>query len=350
MEIRSINEHDRENWNNYVNNHSDGSVAHMFEWHYIIKNSYGHECYYYVAVNENKILGIMPLVHIKSLVFGNQLVAVPFLTGGGILADNNDVFQKLADKAKDIMQDLNCNIIDLRSQKNLTKAESLQNFSIARYRNKVSMILTLPETDEELFKTFKYNLRRKINKPIKDGMKFQIGGIELLDDFYSVFTINMRDLGSPVHSKTYLNEIILKLADYSKIGIVYSDNIPVAGGFVFHYKNIFETPWISSLRKIKNYHNMFLYWSLMQFAISRQCSLFDFGRSTVGEGTYRFKEQWGAQPIDLDWYQIGLDKNIETDHSSTDSKFRKIMVAGWSMLPLTIANLLGPKIRGSISL
>ena len=172
------------------------------------------------------------------------------------------------------------------------------------------MLLSLPASKEELLKSFKSKLRSQISRPQKEGMTAIIGGAELIDPFYRVFSVNMRDLGSPVHSKRLFREIFQEFPENAKIGLVKYQGEDVAAGLIFCFRNTVEIPWASSLKKYNGLSpNMLLYWSLLEYSCDKGFQYFDFGRSTPEEGTYKFKEQWGAKPSPLYWYDIVLDGN-----------------------------------------
>ncbi len=215
---------------------------------------------------------------------------------------------------------------------------------------KVRMLLELSETSEALMKSFKSKLRSQIKKTMKNGLISRLGGKELIDDFYKVFLINMRDLGSPVHSKALMQNVFEEFDDRSKAIIVYKDNIPVAGSIFTGFKDTLQNPWSSSLRQYSRLApNMLLYWTMLEYACDNGYKWFDFGRSTLGEGTYNFKKQWGAKPEPLHWYYIPITNNtlgldvLEKTSFSTAIKY-------WQKLPISVTRIVGPGIRKHIGL
>ena len=88
---------------------------------------------------------------------------------------------------------------------------------------------------------------------------------------------------------------------------------------------------------------MLLYWSVLQYAVREGYRLFDFGRSTVGAGTYRFKKQWGAEPEQLHWHYC-LPPGADMPALNPQNPKFRLATKVWQHLPLGIANLLGPRI------
>src|SRR5579862_1001899 len=117
----------------------------------------------------------------------------------------------------------------------------------------------------------------------------------------------MRDLGTPVYSKRFFTEMLRAFPDRTRVHVVVLEDLPVAGAFTFESRGTMEIPWASSVRDFNALcPNHLLYWSIIENAARKGCLTFDFGRSTPNEGTYRFKEQWGAHPVPLHWEYGGL--------------------------------------------
>ncbi|WDN87070.1 hypothetical protein BuS5_00038 [Desulfosarcina sp. BuS5] len=382
--IQSIHAHA---WDAYVNKHPKATLYHLSGWKNVIEKTYGHKTYYLMAVNSsntceqnehssldkpiqnltNGVVGILPIVHMKNFFFGNSLVSIPFFDMGGILADNEEIEKVLLTEAVKLGQKLKVKSIELRQAQPLTWLSDSSNLSIDDQKNtslgnklsslshtiqshKVRMLLELPDSSEALMKSFKSKFRTKIKKPKKMGLNFRLGGVELLDNFYEVFLVNMRDLGSPVHSKKIIQNIFKEFSEKAIIGVVYKNNIPLACGMGIGFKNTLENPWSSALRQHRAFRpNTLLYWSLLAYACDNGFKFFDFGRSTPDEGTYKFKKQWGAKPEPLYWHYISMDDKPVEQEISDKSKF-DTAIRLWQKMPVGITKIIGPVIRKHIAL
>jgi len=199
-----------------------------------------------------------------------------------------------------------------------------------------------------------------VKKPLRDGLTIQMGGQELLHGFYTLFSENMRDLGSPVHSKKWIKSILSHYRNKSLVFIVrMPDSTPAAGGILLCHSRTVSVPWASSLRRFNTWNpNMLLYWGFLKFATDNGFSLFDFGRSTPGEGTFRFKKQWGAKPSFLHWAKIICGNNQKNKivlseqpcHQLSTGKSRKVVESVIMKTPVSTANLFGALTRKYISL
>jgi predicted N-acyltransferase len=163
----------------------------------------------------------------------------------------------------------------------------------------------------------------------------------------------MRDLGSPTHSSAWFKAISRYYADNCIISIVKHNSTPIAAGLILINGKTATVPWASTLRKYnKLAPNMMLYWSLLQYATDIGCQHFDFGRSSINEGTFKFKKQWGAKPVELDWkvYSNHLDDVAEDSDSHSSSPLRRAAETVWQKLPLPLTIKIGSRLRRYISL
>lgn len=291
--------------------------------------------------DQGKPRGILPLVHMKSILFGNMLVSLPYFNYGGVSADNSVIERSLIDEAVRIAKSIGARHIELRQEKRFENGFGIKT-------SKVSMRLALSGSTEDLWKSFPSKLRSQISKPMKEGMSSRIGKSEEIDCFYEVFATNMRDLGTPVYPKKFFRNILESFPDNSWINTIYTGRQPVASGFLIGFKERMEIPWASSLRKYNRQSpNMLLYWNCLKFSCEQGYHVFDFGRSTPGEGTYRFKEQWGAKPAQLYWNYWMADGEKVPEINPKNRKYH-FAIRCWKHLPVGLTKQIGPWIIKNI--
>jgi serine/alanine adding enzyme len=329
-------------WNNYVTK-KNASQYHYADWRHLIKEVFGHESYYIYALDENQdIVGILPLVRLKSLLFGDYLVSLPYFNYGGCVADNQKALDSLLVESDVLRKNLGCSHVELRS---CLPIES----ELPCREDKVTMLLDLPDDADILWKNIGTKRRAQVKRPIREGVKFEFGGVELLDDFYHVFSINMRDLGTPVYSKSFFKAIFKWFPKKAHISIVRLDGEAVGTGFLLGNGQLVEIPWASTLRKVNKIGvNMFLYWNILRSSIEQGYTVFDFGRSSKDAGTLRFKKQWGAEQKQLYWYYQLASEGAIPQINHSNPKYR-LLINVWKKLPVSVCNLIGPKIVKSIS-
>lgn len=205
------------------------------------------------------------------------------------------------------------------------------------------MRLPLPSTEEELERSFKSKLRSQIKKSREYELSLEWGQQELLPAFYDVFAINMRDLGTPVFSTRLFRKILSAFEGQAELCVVRREGQAIAGGLLVHDRGITEVPSASSLRRFNFTNaNMFMYRGMLARAITQGSHTFDFGRSSEGSGTYRFKAQWGAQAHPAVW-QYYVRKGSAED-MRPDSGGKRRLVEVWKKLPVAWTRLIGPSI------
>ncbi len=336
MTIRLLSNKDK--WNEFVDNHPQGTIYHRMEWKDIIEQEFHKRTYYLEAIENDEIKGILPLCFFNSKLFGRFLISVPYVNYGGLLVSNENAKQKLIEEAENLNNKTDSDFTELRFsfESNLKKPVKTQ---------KVTFYLELPETSDLLFSSFKAKLRSQIKRPLKENMSVKQGRLDLLDDFYYVFVRNMRDLGTPVYRKSFFETILKKIPQNSWIINIYSDKDEIVGGaFLIGYKNRMEIPWASTIKKFNRFSpNMLLYWEVLKFATQNGFRVFDFGRCTKDSGTYRFKKQWGATEHQLYWYYI-LPNGNQLPEINPDNPKYQLAIKTWQKLPLFLTNFLGPYI------
>lgn len=328
-------------WDEYVANHPQASIYHASGWGAVIQSSFSHKTYYLTLETPKGLSGVLPLVFMKSKMFGKNLISMPYFNYGGLLADDTSGAEELIATSLLLKEEVRADYIELRQS-------TLVPGGWPAKSHKVIMLLPLPPDPDTLWSSFKTKLRTRVRRSEKEGFSVHSGKQELLNDFYGVFAENMRDLGTPVYPRRFFQAILDKFSEDSHIVVVRSGSQAIAAGFLISHRNKMEVPWASSLRRFNHLSpNMLLYWNMLKYSISKGFQIFDFGRSTRDSGTFSFKEQWGAAPHETFWVYPGKDQSQLPDHSPQNPKY-KWATRVWTKLPLFVANRCGPWIVGNI--
>lgn len=337
IRVKSVGAEFAPAWGRFIASCEDASLYHDYAWRDFYTGVFGKETHYLAALRaDGEIDGVLPLVRQTSLLFGDYLVSLPFFNYGGTLANSEPTRQALLEKAGSLASDLGVDHLEVRETADF---EGWQTRT-----DKVAMILDLPETEDELGKQLGAKRRSQIRRPMRENPEIHKGGLELLDEFYRVFSRNMRDLGTPVYSKRMFAEIIERFPGICELVTIKVHGKPAGVAFLFHHGGVTEIPWASTVREFNSISiNMLLYWEVLCSAINRRSSKFDFGRSSVDSGTFRFKKQWGAEPRQLYWH-YWLPPGADMPGLNPDSGKYDLMIRAWQKLPLWLANMAGPQI------
>lgn len=338
MKILELKNTNNERWNHFVAQHDNGTIYHLHEWRKLIQELFGHETYYfYTETDSGEITGALPLIRLKSRLFGDYMVSMPYVNYGSAIGDSRETEKALMHHASKLGNDLGISHIEFRDVHEESQFRSVRT-------DKVAMILDLPDEEEILWQSLGSKRRAQIKRPLRENPQVTHGGVELLDDFYTVFSTNMRDLGTPVYPKLFFGKILDAFPANCHLVIIRHNNKPVCAGFLLAYKKTIEIPWASSLQEVNPLGmNMLLYWEVIKYAISAGYQHFDFGRSTIDSGTYRFKKQWGAQMKQLYWHYWLSDGQELPQLSPSNTKY-KFAIAAWKKMPVFMTKFIGPGI------
>lgn len=331
--IKQADNNDEVCWDNYVNNHPDATFFHLFGWKKALEQSFRHKNYYLIAQQDNNIVGVLPLGHIKSMLFGNTLVSTPFAVYGGILADNEEVRLQLREAAIELAENLKVDHLELRNVQQ-------ENPDWPHKELYVYFKKQLADNDDDNLKAIPRKQRAMVRKGIKAGLDSTIN--QDVDTFFEAYSESVRNLGTPVFPKKLFKSLADVFKDQSDILTVTKDGQLVASVLSFYFKDTVLPyygggTWLA--RNLKG--NDFMYWSLMQHAIKKGITAFDYGRSKEGTGSYSFKKNWGFEPQPL-YYEYYLVKAKEISEINPLNPKYQMFIKLWQKLPLKVSQFLGP--------
>lgn len=348
--LRLANPEDSTFWDSYVDSHTQGTPYHKSAWLNAVFSSYRFSQHSIIAYDTNTqhVVGVFPLVLMNVPLKGKSLCALPYCDVGGPLYDSETVYNAMLDYAHELLPKLKAKTLQIR-QCHPDKLDEAQ-----LHGQKVRMLLSLPPDSESLMASFKSKLRSQIRKAEKNGLTYTAGNDPtLLNDFYDVYCTNMRDLGSPAHHKSWFINVIKFYGHNALVSVVYHEDKAIGAGIVLFNSDIACIPWASTKQSYNRLApNMLLYWSVLAATADKKVTMFDFGRSTFNEGTYKFKKQWGATPLKLNWqtFDANQRKIGHDDGATKSSNLRAKIESIWKKLPLGLTIFIGGRIRRYIDL
>jgi len=327
-------------WDTYVERHPRASAYHAARWPTAAAELFRLPSYYLTARDSSgAISGVLPLLRQRSRLFGDRLTSLPYFNYGGALADDVDIHARLLGQAAGLGRELGVGQIEIRE---------IDPPPIAwpQRHDKATLLLDLPPTVEALNKQLGSKLRSQIKRAQREPVHAEFGGAELLPDFYRVFAEVMRDLGTPVYPRRFFEGLVQRCGNQCTVVVLRLDSVPVSSAFLVSHRDQLEIPWAATVAAVRSRSvNMALYWEVLRFAVEHGRRVFDFGRSTVDSGPYRFKLQWGARAVPLHWAHwtpggVSEPQAIE----ASGGRARALATRIWSRLPIAVTNRLGPLI------
>ncbi len=331
-------------WDDYVTRITNASLYHLSGWTEIAGEVFGHRTIFVESRDgSGSLLGVLPLIQQRSWLLGNFATSLAFFNNGGALTANPAIAQQLMIRAMEAAEEFGCQYLEFRDTQPRPGDWTLRT-------DKLTLQLDLPATFDALSKQLGAKLRSQVKRAEREAVESRTGTLQLLDDFYTIFAENMRDLGTPVYPKRFFAAILKRFEPHCQLVVIDWRGKPAAAAFLVFWHGHAEVPWACCRAEAKPLGlNMKLYWELLSQAIDRGCTLFDFGRSTVDSGTYRFKLQWGARPVPLYWYRWERGgRGRGSSEAGEKGAVMRMATAVWQRLPLSIANRLGPLISGAL--
>lgn len=344
FQITALSEHPevRSSVQEYVRRHPAGSLWHTPEVPEFITEAchHGHQ-YFFALTDEGQVRGVLPVVQQKSRLFGNFMVSVPYFNYGGVLADNPAIAEALIQRADQWRKERGAAHVEFRNIRD-------EFGHLPKRTDKMTWWLPLPGDVTALWKSFQPKVRAQVRRGEREISGVDVGGLELLDDFYRVFARNMRDLGTPVYGKSFFACLLKKLGKRGTLVVARINGKPAGCAFLTGFGSRMEIPWASTLREHNHTGiNMAMYWKVLQQAIEQGHELFDFGRCSRDAGTARFKQQWGAFPVALHWHYC-LSEGAELPGLNPDNPKFRVLIAVWKRLPVWLTRMMGPMIVSNL--
>ena len=270
-------------------------------------------------------------------------MSLPWFDAAGVHAADDAAREELAGAALELAAEWGATTVQLRQAEDRRLSPHVRT-------DKVAQKLKLESDPEALWKRLKATVRNQVRKSEKSGLTVSDGGIELLDDFFRVYSRNMRDLGSPSHAKALFAAVLEAFPQESRVYLVRHGNVAVGGGLTLANGETLEVPWASSLREYNNLCvNHALYWRILEEACRAGYRWFSFGRSTPGAGPYRYKKQWGPEEFPLYWYFIGANDRLAASAAVPPQEKFGLASRVWSRLPVWLSRRLGPRIMARVA-
>lgn len=334
---------DAREWDAFLERTPGANFYQCHGWQDINRSQFGHETHYLIARNaaDGEIGGVLPLVMLRSRLFGNILCSMPFVNFGGPCATDAGAIQALLERTASLCRELAADYTEMRV---LEPADS----QLPTTLHKVSMTIDLDADPDRIWQAFTTKHRTNIRRVYKDNIQVRHGGAELLDDFYRLLSLSWQRLGTPIYRKAYFAEILARFPDTTRIFIACQGDQPIATAFNGYYKDTVEGMWAgTSPEHQKLQPNYVLYWEMIKHACENGYRHFHLGRSSVDSNAEQFKKKWNAHAHQLYWQYI-LNGRRELPELNVNNPKYQLAIAVWKKLPLPVTQWLGPFLARSI--
>jgi FemAB-related protein (PEP-CTERM system-associated) len=338
--IKILDESNYSRWDRFVQENNDATFFHQAGWKVVIEKGFGHKTFFLYIEKEGTITGILPLVHINSLIFGNTLVSIAPGVYGGIVASDDQSYSALDKKACHLANKLGVDSLEIRNK--VQKHQDRPYKELYVYFRK--------ELDPDIDKNFLAIPRKQramVRKAIDAGLTSVID--THINNIYQAYSESVRNLGTPVFSKKYFQILKDVFGKQCEVLSVFYNGQLISSVMSFYFKDEI-LPYYGGgtnlARDLKG--NDFMYWEVMRRAVEKDTKVFDFGRSKIGTGSYSFKKNWGFVPKQL-YYEFYLVKSTCIPNVNPLNPKYKFFIATWKRLPLRVSQFIGPFLSKNLS-
>jgi FemAB-related protein (PEP-CTERM system-associated) len=327
-------------WDAFVMVCPQATFFHRSAWQQVMRDVFRHDTHYLFAHEGGRVTGVLPLAHMKSMLFGNALTSLPFAVYGGVAADDEVTATALEAEAQRLAQQLGVDHLELRQLQRQHEGWPRQELYVT-FRKEI-----LAEEEANML-AIPRKQRAMVRKGIKNGLKSEIDpGV---DRFFQLYADNVHRHGTPALSRRYFEALRRHFGDDCEVLTVTGSEGQLLSSVLSFYFRDEVLPYYAgdewAARDLAA--NDFKYWELMRRSCARGLKTFDYGRSKVGTGPYSFKKNWGFEPTPLH-YEYRLYKRDAVPQNNPANKKYKLMIETWRRLPLGFANWLGPFVVRSL--
>lgn len=334
LSVRAYRTADRAHWERYVEHCVQASFFHRIGWRDILEDEFRHRTHYLIAERGATIVGVLPLAEMNSRLFGHSLVSLPFCVHAGPAADDTTAAQALVDAAEALGRKLGVEHLELRNRSVLRPDWAHSDLYVTYRRNLVrdvdANLLAVPRKQ-----------RAMVRKGIANGLASQVDSDS--SRFFRLFSDNVHRHGTPTFSRRYFERLLATFPDDCEVlTVVDATGTPVSGVLSFYFRDEVLPYYAGDTVRARDLAaNDFKYWALMKRACERGISVFDYGRSKRGTGSFDFKKNWGFEPTPLAYEYRLFTRDSIPQHNPLNPRYRG-MIALWRRLPRPIVNAIGP--------
>lgn len=338
LRVKTLDTASAQAWDRFVREQCEAATFfHLAGWKNIIQETYGRDCHYFYAERDGQIVGVLPIVRLRSRMFGDRLISNAFTIGGGAAAVEDEAYGALDAEAVRLMERLGVDCLEVRRPARLHESHEWKSKSDV-YSN-FSRVIAADEA--ECLKQIPRKQRAVVRKALTDGLcTDEIDGTP--GRFFPLYALSMRNMGTPVFGRAFFERLMSEFRGMCDCLTVLRGETPVSSVLNFYFRDAVMPYYTGCLPEARELGaNDFMYWRLMRRARDRGCTIFDFGRSKHGTGPHSFKKNWGFEPTPIVHEYLVRGGGEPPEVNPLNPKYR-LFIALWRRLPLSVANWLGP--------
>ncbi len=319
-----------------LRDHPDATVFHQPGWLRAVEEGTGHRAQVAWVERGGEVVAALPLTLATSRLFGRALVGSGFAVDGGALVEDDAAAAELSAAVRAFAEQARAPV-ELRGGKPLPAFETAP-------QTHVTFARPLAGDRDALLTAIPRKQRAEVRRSFTRGLTISHGTDEAhRRAHHAVYAESVRNLGTPVFPRPLFDAVLDEPELASDITLVRdAGGAPISAVLSLYHRGTVLPYWGGgTLAARAERANEALYFALMERAVARGCTRFDFGRSKVGSGPAAYKKNWGfeARPVThTRWTPPGVAPR-DVDSLSAANRWKTRL---WQKLPLPIANRVGP--------
>jgi FemAB-related protein (PEP-CTERM system-associated) len=322
-------------WDAFVLAHPRAAFFHRSAWRHVASSVFGHRPHYLtVDGDDGRLAAVLPLVEVKSRLFGHALIANAFCIGGGPLAADDAAMAAVLAQAEALGKTPAVDYVELRDTPEagagwVVRDDLYANFARPIAAGEEDNLLQIPRKQRAV-------VRKALAKD------FTITVERSTEHFFPLYAGTMRDHGTPALPRRFFETLLATFGEDCDVLTVHQNGRPVSSVLSYYFRGAVLPYYTGSLGQARiSGANDMMYWALMRRAVERGCTTFDFGRSKIGAGPYNFKRNWGFEPRPIS-HQYRLLKGESLPNLNPTNPRYALFIKAWRRLPVPVATAISP--------
>jgi FemAB-related protein (PEP-CTERM system-associated) len=327
-------------WDAFVHGHPAATFFHLAAWRDVTRDAFGHTPHFLTVERAHETAAVLPLVEVRSRLFGHALISNAFCIGGGPLAVDDDARQAILDRAETLGRQLKVDYVELRDTAQDAPGWMRRDDLYANFEGPIL-------ADEEAnLKQIPRKQRAVVRKALERGLEVTIESSA--EAFFPLYARTMRDHGTPALPRRFFDRLFAAFGSDCEVLTVRRQGQPVSSVLSYFFRDRVLPYYTGSRPEARELgSNDLMYWALMRRAAERGCQVFDFGRSKVGTGPFSFKRNWGFEPRPIA-HQYRLIRRATPPNLNPTNPRYALFIEAWRRLPLPVANTVAPFLSRSL--
>lgn len=358
VEVTIIDASKANKWDELVERTSHSSVYHLWDWGEVLSDAYGYQRYYLATTEKSTIIGGLPLIHVKSWLFGDKLMSLPFCEYGGPLVNSElsdketqQVMKSLLDATNKLARALHVKYVQIKKPIAMSMGGTMDTQGYTNFQRYVTFQIDLTRELDELWANVHKSKRKAVRKALKGGVVAkELESVEQLETYYMLYLKTHKRHGSPPHKCEFFERLYdaFFLKDKMKILLTEYEGKLIGGRISFcQGKTIFNWYSVIDWKHRRLNPNSVLSWSIIEWGVKNGYHKLEFGRTRKGTTIYDFKKDWGGQETHLQEYVFFMDSRKRELPDPKQWKYEYLSKM-WLLMPLPLTRKIGPGIRAGI--